>query len=221
MSTINEIRNIVIGFVRDDANKLVNPDNYDNAISTALQVYSEHAKKFKVVDVAGDGTNDYALPSGWNEGFSVIDKIEYPLGSVPATLIDRRDYTFYQDESSEYIRLLIDKPSSSEEFRVTFTVLRLVTEVLAQDVYAFANLAASHCCNMLASLYVNSVDPTVSEATINYRDKSTLYADQAGKFMKVYNNHMGIEEQQGTKAAFSVSDKSYQLPIWPTTHYRY
>lgn len=221
MSSLNGIRNIVIGIVMDDANKLVNPDSYDVCVATALQVYSGHKPKFKVVDIAGDGGNDYALPASWDHGFSVIDRIEYPIGGVPETLVDVRDYTFYQDESVEYIRLIVNQPTSAEEFRVKFTVLRLVTEVLDQDVYAFANLAASHCCNMLASLYINSIDPTLAEATVNYRDKSTLYADQSIKLLKVYNEHMGIKEDQGTKAAFSVSNKRYQLPIHPMTHYRY
>lgn len=221
MSSLNGIRNIVIGIVMDDANKLVNPDSYDVCVATALQVYSGHKPKFKVVDITGDGGNDYALPASWDHGFSVIDSIEYPIGYVPECLVDIRDYTFYQDESSEYIRLIQNQPTSSEEFRVRFTILRLVTEVEDQDVYAFANLAASHCCNMLASLYINSIDPTLSEATVNYRDKSTLYAEQADKLLKVYNDHMGIKEDQGTKGAFTVGNRRYSLPVVPLTHYRY
>jgi len=194
MSSLTDIRTKVIAIVRDDAGKLINPDDYDRNINTAIYRYSRHRPDLQVVDIAGDGGHDYALPAGWVDEFSIIRQIEYPVGNVPPTLLDDDDYTIYQDTSGKKIRLLSVAPSASETFRVTFTIPRTDTTIPDTDVDAVCYLASAFCLEELANLYANESDSTISADVVNHRDKAQRYASRAKALKRLYHEHLGIKE---------------------------
>ncbi len=63
MSVSSDIRERTIGIVKDDAAKLVNPGDYDRNINAAIYRYSKSKPDTKVIDVTGNGSHDYSLPT--------------------------------------------------------------------------------------------------------------------------------------------------------------
>jgi hypothetical protein len=212
MSSLSDIRGRVVGAVKDDAGKLANPDDYDRNIHGAIARYSRHRPDLDVVDVTGNGTHDYGLPTGWVDEFSMIDSIEYPSGDVPASFLDSQDYGIYRTPTADKIRLVSNEPSATETFRLTFTIPRTATTIPANDEEALVNLAASLCCEDLANAYAQTGDSTLNADVVNYRTKSTEFAARAKRLMALYKEHLGIKEGDSTSAASAVADFDEKYP---------
>ena len=198
------LADLVAGKVKDDSNKLV-PADYANALGEALNRYSKARPLEAVADITGDGGRDYALPSGWLEGFSGIAAIEYPAGLAPESLVDRRDWKLYATPAGKKLRLLADTPAEGETLRVTYTAVHTEQSVPAVDLEAAANLAASLCLRQLAAAYGNTGDSLIQADSVNYRSKTDEYRRLADSFEKLYKDHLGLKDSDTTPAAMATA----------------
>lgn len=212
MTNQADIRQRIIGLVKDDAARLAVPDDYDRIISAALSRYSKHKPALKVADIVGNGSHDYDLPAGWSDEFSDIRTIEYPLGNVPASSIDSDEFELYQTPTAKKIRLINDTPSAAESFRVTFTVPRTASTVPDGDADAFTWLAASLCCEELANAYAQSGDSTMAADSVDYKDKSYRFAQRAKRLMQLYKEHLGLKDDDSVPAAAAVANLDLGYP---------
>ncbi len=202
----------IIAIVADSSAKLVNPDDYQTMLTAALRTYSKHQPNTSVTDITGDGGHDYALPAGWVDGVSIIKAIEYPVGSVPADLLDSDAYQIYQDTAAKKIRLLNNAPSATETFRLTYTVPRTEVTVLSNDEDAVCNLAAANALDMLANAWLQLGDSSINADVVNYRSKSAEAASRAKATRKLYFSHMNITEEQPTPAASHIESFEQNYP---------
>ena len=202
----------VIALVKDDSGKLANPSDYEAAISQAVKVFSRHRPDTMVVDITGNGTNDYDFPSGWVGDFSSIRSIEFPIGEVPETLLDNDEYAIYQTPAKKQIRLINERPSASESFRVCFTLPRTDSTIPDNDVDAVCNLAASVCLEQLANAFAQTSDSTIGADSVNYRTKSADFSSRAKRHFQLYKEHMGIREDDITPPASAVTDLDMKYP---------
>lgn len=212
MSTLTDILAKVIDSVKDDAGKLANPSDFDRHIQAAIKKYSKHRPDLKVVDIVGNGTHDYTLPTGWSDGFSTIKSIEYPLGDIPATLLDNDEYEGYLTPTGKKIRLLNNSPAATESFRVTFTILRTDATIPDVDIDALAWLAASLCCEELARAYTPSTDSTINADSVDYKSKAAEFSSRGKTLLKWYKEHLGIKDDDVTPAASAVVDLDMKYP---------
>lgn len=185
---------------------------YDRHIAAALERYSKHRPKVDVVDITGDGTHDYATPTGWIDEFSSIVSVEYPVGDVPESLLDADDYKIYQTTSAKKVRLINDAPPATETFRVSFTVPRTATTVPSGDVDAVAKLAASFCLEELANAFAQTGDSTIGADVVNYHSKSSEFAARAKRLMQLYKEHMGLKDGDTAPAAAVIRDFDQKYP---------
>lgn len=197
--------------VKDDSAKLADSD-YESAIADALNRYSRHRPDTKAVDITGNGTHGYDLPSGWIEGFSAIKSIEYPIDDVPATLLDQDEFEIYQAPTKKQIRLLNDSPAATDSFRAIYTILRTTLTILTSDVDAFCSFAAAISLETLANAFAQTSDSTIAADSVNYRTKSYEFAQRAKRLMQMYKEHMGIKEDDTTPAASAVVDLDMKYP---------
>jgi hypothetical protein len=197
--------------VKDGSGKL-NPGDIERNIYSAIKLFSKHKPNTSVVDVTGDGTQDYALPSGWVDEFSFIKSIEYPVGNVPADLLDEEEYAIYQTTSAKKVRLLTIAPPATETFRVTFTIPRTELTIPDNDVDALANLAASLCLEELANAYTQTSDSTIGADSVNWRSKGYEFGQRAKRLYQLYKEHMGIKEGDLTPPASAVIDLELNYP---------
>ena len=212
MTTLSDIRSEVIRTVREESGRLSAPADYDRSINVALGRYSKHRPAIIVADVAGNGTNDLSLPVGWISEFSTIEKVEYPIGQLPASELDNDDYVIYQTPLGERLRLTGVAPSSNENVRVTFTALRAVGAIPANDLGVFILLAASFCCEELSNAYAYSSRPTIGADSVDYQSRSREFAARARALRQLYKDHMGLKDDDSSPPASAVTDLDIGYP---------
>lgn len=209
--TLADLKTKIIDTVKDASEKLTS-DDYDRNITAALNRYSRHKPGTKVADVVGNGTHDYDLPSGWTDEFSDISRIEYPIGDVPATVLDADVYEIYQTPTGKKLRLKEDAPLASESFRVSFTILRTAATIPAGDADAFVWLAAALCCEDLANAFAQTENSIIAADAVDYKDKSSKFASRAKRLMQLFKEHLGLKEDDSTAAASAIIDMDVNYP---------
>lgn len=212
MTTLADIREMVRGAVKDEGTKLQDPSDYDRNIDFAMGEYSKHRPDEKTEDITGNATNDYDLPSSWIDEFSAIKAIEYPIGDVPATMLDNDIYGIYKEPTAYKIRLKSYSPSASDSFRITYTILRTAATIPDGDLSAFVSLAAALCLEELANAYAQTSDSLMSADSVNYRTKSQEFASRAKRFKTLYAEHMGLKDGDLTLPASAVTDMDLGYP---------
>ncbi len=214
MSDLATIRGKVSGIVRDNSGKLVNPTDYDRNINAAIARYSKHCPGIKVLDITGNGGHDYSISllTGWNDDFSTVKSIEYPIDEIPAEYLEAEGYEVFEKPTGKVLRLNADSPPVTEKFRVTVTILRTDATIPASDEDALCNLAASLCLEELANAYTQTSDSTIAADSVNHRSKGSEFASRAKALMQLYKQHMGINEDDTTPAASAVADLDLKYP---------
>jgi len=179
------------------------------AIGMAVKAHSRHKPRVIVEDEDGDGGFDYAvtLLSYWSDGFSVIKQVEYPVDDTDETpdILQDDEWMIYETPSGKFLRFTEDEPTSSEDFRVTYTGLHTCTDsactVEGFDEEAVQALAAAYFCDMLATYYAQSQDSTIEADVVDHMGKGGEYSKRAKGFRKMYFDHLGIKEGQTMPAS--------------------
>lgn len=170
------------------------------AVSKAMDHHSRQQPRVVVEDMDGDGGFDYAVSglASWEDGFSVIRQVEYPVDDDDETpdILQHDEWTIYEKPAGEYLRFLNDTPASTEDFRVTYTARHTCTAsactVAAGDHEAVQSLAAHYFCKMLAAAYALDQDSTIGADSVDHGGRSRKYNDLAKQYLSDYNSHMGI-----------------------------
>lgn len=208
---------IIRAKIKDESGKLVDPDDYQSCLDEAFRRYSKNSPRPRIIisDVPGSGSYDCDLPDSWAVGFSNLVRLEYPIGRVPANIIDPRDYTIYSSPNGELLRILIARPDEDESVRVSFTVPHTEASCPAIDTDAVVNLAVSLCLRQLAAAYGQTSDFTMSADTVDYRSKSDEFRRLADSFERLYQSHMGIQANDTVVAAGTVAAPPDRPPRRP------
>lgn len=189
------------GLVKDDSGKLSDPADYEQGIAAALKRYSKHRPRVAVADLPGTGGNDLDLPADWLPDFSAVTSCEYPVGNVPATLLDRDLWQLYSTPAVTRLRLLAAQPGATETVRITYTILHDEASVPESDLDALACLAAANCLRQLAAAFGQTSDPIIQADVVNYRSKSDEFRRLADSLEKQYKDHLGLKDSDTTPPA--------------------
>ncbi len=210
--TLSQIRQRVINEVKDESEKLCDPDDFNSSIEAALKEFSKQVPDVKVEDVVGSGDHDQDLPVGWIDEFSNIKQIEYPIGTVPAVYIDSEDYLIYSSPTGDNIRLLNNTPAITESIRVSYTILRTAITVPEGDIEAFIRLAAAYCLDKLANSWLQMNDSLISADSVDRESKSRDASIRAKSLRKLYREHIGLKADDTIKPAAATADFDYGYP---------
>ena len=192
--------------VADDAGKLNNPADYEQHIDGAIKKYSKHRPAIKVIDVVGVGSHDLDLPASWVEGFSLPKAVEFPIGDVPATLIDTDTFDLYITPTGTKLRLSQHSILATESIRLSFTLPREVATIPVNDESALVWLATSLCCAQLANAYSQTSDATIGADSVNYRTKGQEFTSRAKQMMNLYMNHLGLKSDDVVAPAVGIKE---------------
>ncbi|WP_305042378.1 hypothetical protein [Geoalkalibacter sp.] len=185
---------LIFSRAKDDSKRLTYPADYQPALEAALDTYSRHRPRLVVEDVAASGGADLDLPAGWEDEFSQMRAVEYPLGLVPPALWSQGDWALYLSPTGVHLRLKDVVPAAGELVRVTYTASRSEAQVPRADLDAVANLAAAMLCEVLANLFAHSSDPTIAADVVNYRSKSAEFAARAKRLRQMYLDQVGLRD---------------------------
>lgn len=208
-----KLYDLVIAAVQDAAEKLT-VDDYFNGITAALNRYSTANPRVMVRDIAGTDSNDLALPAEWIAGFSTLRALEYPIGTIPADLLQSHCWSLYQAPSSCVIRLADLQPTSAESVRCTFTVLHSEETLPAVDQQAVAELAASACLYQLSAAYGNSMDNTIQADSVDYQSKTDQYRRLAAELRKQALAALGLDGDDAIPPASVVAAPPQRRRRW-------
>ena len=123
--------------LKDAAANLAQADK-DAALMQAAAVYSDDRVNLAVVDVAGAGSFDLALPALWEEGFSHVESIEYPYLATnrEPEILEDDQWIIYQSPTAKVLRLLEDTPAVGEVVRLTYSRRHKISSTVALTIAA-------------------------------------------------------------------------------------
>lgn len=202
--TIEDLINRAITKVKSAGEDLT-PEDYESGVVAALRTYSRHRPYSTVEDVAGTGSADIPAPARWEVGFSGLVSIEYPVGNIPESMIDRRDYKLALTPSGLQIRLLVARPTADEILRIIYTKGHTPDTVPVGDTEAVADYAAAVCLMQLAARYGQTSDPLISADVVNYRSKVDEFRRLAQAYTAAADAHLGIGAAADTGAAIATA----------------
>ncbi len=171
---------------------LVDPTDYETLIKEAVKEYSERRPLQKTVKNTGDGTGSFSLPSDWEQEFSFIKEIEYPIDNFPPEKIDRKHWAVEQIDTGWTVRFYYSGyPGQGEFYYVRYFIRHTVDDASSTiplaDKDAVCNLAASLCCQALAEKYGQTSEPNMEADVVAYRTRGDEFAARAKELRELYD----------------------------------
>lgn len=194
------------------------------AINQAVKKYSGHSPREVIEDETGNGSFDYALTllTYWTDKFSTIKKVEYPVNDTEssASVLQDDAWSIYKKPAGSYLRMLENKPATTESLRITYTALHLcnanICTIPERDEEAVQMLAAAGFCDMLATYFAQTQDSIIQADSVDHKSKASEYAARARTYRTQYYEHMGIKPGEVPPA--SVTRDQDTKPSWGGTH---
>jgi hypothetical protein len=204
--------------LRDGAAKLPSGDRDALLQQAILQRYSKDRPRELVSDQTGDGSGLLAMPQTtanppevFEDGFSVILRIEFPIGLFPPSYLLDEDWQLYRSPTALKIMVTGSAPSVSDSVRVGWTARHKSDGSTVPDVdfEAVCDWAAALCYEALAGIYAQTGDATIMADSVNYRTKSQEYIGLAKTAAKRYFNHIGISaDDKGAEVEAAIATGS-------------
>ena len=205
-------------FVKDESAKLTSADKIQS-LNNALIDYNKDKPYVIAKAVTQNGTSEYLLSTIfgalWANELSSIKTIELPTAGIPPSYLDNADYQVYDDGTAQDGSNLKLKfaYSVSQDFIVKFSTERKIPQDTVPNFpdtnETFNNivlLGAMYQCIMLASVFAQSVDSTISADAVAYNEKTNKYITLAKEYYKRYcQNVFGSDEPVNTVKSASVS----------------
>jgi hypothetical protein len=191
----NDFDEQVKAVLQDGASKLADADRQRFIRQAIAERYSQDRPQELVSELTGDGTNDLALPAGFERDFSNVRQLEYPIGEIPPALVEQEDLQIYRTPAADKLRVLSTAIGNTEKAYLTWTARHNSdgSTVAARDFYAVCDLAAAAAFEALAAIYAQTGDSSVGADAVNYRSKSQEYLALAKTLRQRYYTHMGID----------------------------
>jgi hypothetical protein len=198
--------------IRDTAG-ILNPIERESAITEAMALYARHRPRRRVQTITGDGvTVTFALAADYEERFSRIESIEYPVDEQAPTYVDANEYGLYRDPTTGLLRLRfleLVMPAAATAY-VAYTTRHTVDNagqdtIPVGDREPVAALAASILALELATYYAQTTQPTLGADAVDYRSKSADYRSLADRYEARYRRHLGLPAE-GPLAASAQAD---------------
>ncbi len=200
--TLDDVRADVNMELQDDK-PFFQADEVDLAIQLALRRVNRDKPLRDVVEVSGDGTQDYAVPTNYVKGFSQIKDIEFPSGEIPPLFIEQDDsWREYEDPTAtprSRILFLDRTPTATEKFRVTYTRPHSLTNVSTtstvedQDTFqAIVYKSLSNIFRAKGSKFLESNDPVIGSDTVDFGAKGQSFLFLAGEWNAEYKSVVGL-----------------------------
>jgi hypothetical protein len=200
----------LIAQLAQDSSSRITPDDTDRALAAAVLRYGRDRPRRQVEDVTLAMGGYFAdLPELWEEGFSELQQVEYPIGArPPAILAASESWDMYETPDGQVLAFVDSLPEGAT-LRLTYTRQHQVDgsadTIPEQDREAVCCWAAALLCDQLASWYAANGDPTIQADRVDQTSPQKAYASRAEKLRKRYLDEIGVEEKRNVAAGVVVS----------------
>lgn len=178
------------------------------ALDDAVDYYSKDTPRTKVLVLTGDGTNRYSLPTDWDESFSSIDYVEFPVGETDPVLLDQETVLIWEDDGGKKIQFTDLTPNSSDTLWVKYTLRHTLSDSVntIPDAHfeAVSYLGTALAALTIAGRLLNSRSET--QGIVNFRTTSDIYKAFSQDMLKWYFKRMGINPEKGNRALLDIFD---------------
>lgn len=202
-----DYQTLVTDLTRDDAAKISDTQR-DDAITRAVERYSQDVPREAVEDIDGLGTQLLNLPAGWVDDFSVLRLLEFPMGNVPPTLVPQDDISIYATPTGKQIQTRYAVTAGTANVRATYTIkhqLDANTDTIPLNHREpVACWAAAALCEQLASFYAGQTDTTMQADAVDHKNKSADFAKRAVALRARYTNEIGVNDERNTASGVVV-----------------
>ena len=211
--------------LQDSAGKLT-PAQRDDCLRRAVIQYSIIKPRGRVQIITGNGVAvTFALASDFEEGFSRLLAIEYPVGLADPEYLDAARYFTYRDATTGVLGLRLRDltlPNTKTAY-VSYTARHVVTEgagTAAQDTVVPADrdpvchLAAAMGFESLTAAYTQERDASILAEISRGVDQATGYLELARHHRRQFALMMGISRDAFVLAASAVQDLDLSLEAW-------
>lgn len=203
---LDDFQQLVSDLIRDDDNRIVREDRTE-AINLAVSRYSKDRPLKEVEDVAASGGNYQDIPSKWQDGFSQLQSIEYPVGEVPPSFLQSGHWVMYQSVSGPQI-VLSASVTAGDTLRMTYTRMHVVDAsqdtIPVIDREPVACYAAAYLCEQLANLYSRDSDSTIQADSVDHASKGRDFSRRAQTLRQRYFNELGINAKRNNASGVVV-----------------
>ncbi len=211
-------RYVLSSAVEDGPSALTQADLDEYVAEAVLEHSRQHPRLVTNATLDGTGSAQTfqidALTVPYEEGFSSILEVEYPLSNTPRTLLDANDYVVERDTTGAVVlRFLEDTPASgTNNIRLNYTARHTLSDsensISDADYYAVCHLAAAIAFTALAGKSAHSVQSSISASEAGPRTQSDVYRAMAKEHRAQYFVHFGqSEKESGSQpAAHAIKD---------------
>ena len=188
-------------------------------IDVSIRYFSELYPLLKLLAVTGTTQDWYSLPTDWEDGFSSVANIEYPIEGTPPTYISNLDYEIaLMSDNAYYLRFSANNPGLDNVFWLRYYI-RYTFESTGESSIpeafqsALAYLVCSTWCEAFSAHFASKSDPSLAEAeAIQYTSRVEEYAGRARWYKQQFRKYFKREET-GSYGSMSF----VQNPTWDRT----
>ncbi len=190
MATLIEMRDLVKVKVKDTSSRFSDGEK-EGFVKEAIRQYNRDQPLFRDETVAGDGvTLTFATPTGWIDGFSTLEELEFPTAQEPRVMVDLEDHVqVIQIANVEQIQFKSLTIPSAETARLFYTIPHdedTPTTIPAHGVDAVVSLGAARLCHAMATFYAETTEATLDLDVVDRQSKADSFRSMADRFKKEY-----------------------------------
>ncbi len=223
------------GQLANDPGGKLKAGSVDAAIAAAVIRYSDD-RPDSAIEMLSASDGGLGLPEGWQEGFSRVVKIEYPIGHRPPTYLKPEDWFMYTLPATtgtppvaEHTTIeLVASPPEGANAQCIYTVKRLLDAnrdtIPSKHMEALCCWAAALLCDEISAAYSANTDSTIQADSVDQTSPARSYAQRANTLRNRYYDALGIDPKKTAAAGCDVSfrDKNslggsrltHPLPWW-------
>jgi hypothetical protein len=187
-------------------------------IDDAIRKYSQERPLNAISAKTGASDAWYSLPSGWEEGFSVIKEIEYPVESTPKEIIKPEyfdvQHMLVSGSTVQRLRFDLGNPSLGETFWIKYTKRHVIDDSGDSDIptahrNAVAYLSVSLMCQAMADFFGGKSDTTLT--SVDFVDQPSRVEEWEGLakiWLKKYHDEI-TQEVTGIHGQIDFSQDMY------------
>ncbi|GAB0058054.1 hypothetical protein SIID45300_02394 [Candidatus Magnetaquicoccaceae bacterium FCR-1] len=185
----------------------ITAEDIDAAIRTAIWRYSMDRARVMVAEIRVADGPVFALPDGWEAGFSVLATIEHGDGELEGEPLPLSILRI--EETAAGWRMRLTGPVDTSSLRLRYTVPHRVTQtedtLAAREWEAVSTYAAAHLLEQIAAAKSGDVDPSFGADTVSRSTPASEYAARSKQLFARYREMIGTRTERTIPAGVVVA----------------
>lgn len=190
MATLADMLVLLKVKVKDTSIRFTDAEK-NGLLSESIRQYNRDQPLLRDEVVTGDGiVLTFDTPTGWTDGFSTLEELEFPVDQEPRVMVDVEDHVqVIQIDNVEKIQFKSLTIPSAEEARLFYTIPHddaVPTTIPTHGVDAVVSLAAARLCNAMATFYAETTEATLGLDVVDRQSKADSFRSMADRFKREY-----------------------------------